>query len=265
MVAGADQDDPWAEMARLALRLAHEHEPRAFSELWDRLAPEVERWLRQPGFLGRVADDEDHRREIVVRAWEQLQDRDHAKLRAFAERGEGGDLGPRFRAFTHRVVKNLGIDYLRTLPEFIRHRAEHAPTVAPSSSAPHWRSIVSLTSSAAGVPYDDDAEGLAAARRMLEFLDESIAPARRRAAELADRGLDARAIARELGLPGAREAARAVERARERRLYRPAIELWSQGHDAEEIAAALGLPDGDAAERVLGAAKELLRRHFRTS
>jgi hypothetical protein len=50
---------------------------------------------------------------------------------------------------------------------------------------------------------------------------------------------------------------------RERRAYRPALELWSQGFDNHEIAARLGLPGAADADRIVGAAKELLRRHFR--
>lgn len=285
MVQPGSEDDTWTDLARLASALVAGRGD--FARLWTGLGPEIERWVRRPGFLGRVAGDEDHGREIVVRAWEQLQDRDLAKLRAFVARepptpgGAGAEPGVaqdggsdpscdgrRFRAFVHRVVKNIGIDYLRTLPEYVRLRGRPLPEPEATRSTPaaadehkHWRSIVSLTSSVEAVA--SDAEGQLMARRMLCFLDESIAPARRQALDLALAGAPLTELAHALGLGVGPEARRAVERLRERALYRPALELWSQGFDSDEIAARVGLGDGAAADRLVGAAKELLRRHFR--
>jgi DNA-directed RNA polymerase specialized sigma24 family protein len=254
--------DAWDHRAALALEVARTRAPRVFAELWTALEPELAGWLRTPSFLGRISADEDHRREVLLRAWAQLQDRDFAKLRAFADHtSERGADGARLKAFLRRVVKNLGIDYLRTLPEYIRHRGPAAPPDAGASSARYWRSIVTITSGLhAELP---DVEGAALARRMLEFLDESMAPARRRAAELADAGLAPAELAAALGLTDPADAVRAARAARERRLYRPALELWSTGLDAGEIASSLGLGSAADAERVIGAAKELLRRHFR--
>jgi DNA-directed RNA polymerase specialized sigma24 family protein len=231
---------------------------------WAAAAPHVERWVSSPSFVGRIATDEDHRRELVVLTWEKLQERDHAKLRAFFERPREGVAlaGQRFRAWLQRVVKNIGIDYLRSLPEFVRKRS---PAAAATPSAPahrYWQSIVSITSGVAAFP--DPSEGLAEARRMLDFLDEEVAPRRRRAVELARAGRSMTEVARALGVRDAREAARIVARAEDRLKFRRALELWSHGFSDEEIAASLELDGAAAAERMIKAAKELLRRSFRS-
>lgn len=235
----------------------------SWPSLWAAVSATVEGWVGSPSFMGRIAVDEDHRREVLVLTWEKLQERDHAKLRAFFERPAEGEVGRRFHAWLRRVVKNIGIDYQRTLPEFMRKRTP-APAEPSSASAPshkYWCSIVSITSNVAA--YQNEAEGRAEAQRMLDFLDEEVSPRRRRAVELADAGSSIEEVARALGLRDRREAARVVARARDRLKFRRALELWSQGYADAEIAESLDLEDAAAAERMIKAAKELLRRSFR--
>lgn len=178
-----------------------------YHELWGRLEPAIGAWLRTPSFLGRVASDEDHRREIAMGTWAHLRAQQYARLRAFAARPPGE--GPQFHAYVRRIVRNLGIDYLRSLPEFIRRPA-----------GDHWHTVVEWTPVHGGSAGAPDAQ--LEARAMLAFLERS------------GRGPS-----------------------------RAAIELWICGHDHADIAARLGLADAAAAHRVIGAAKELLRRHFR--
>jgi DNA-directed RNA polymerase specialized sigma24 family protein len=260
-------DDPadaeWDVIAALAARLPGEED--LWPAFWGRVSPHLESWAASPGFVGRLAVDDDHRREIVVLSWEKLQDGGGAKLRAFFERPADDARAPgrRFRVWLRRVVKNLAIDYMRALPEFVRRRAPAPVPASPSAVVPshhYWRSIVSLASHAAII--SGEAEGRAEAQRMLDFLDAEISPRRRRAVELADAGQSPRAIARALGLRNAAEAERIVARARERLKFRAALELWSHGYGDDEIAERLGLADGAAADRMIKAAKELLRRAF---
>jgi DNA-directed RNA polymerase specialized sigma24 family protein len=257
---------PWDDLeARARAVLDREDGWAAF---WDAAAPQVELWVRSPSFVGRLASDEDHQRELVILAWEKLQERDHSKLRAFFERPrdeeEGGGGGRRFRAWLRRVVKNLSVDYMRSLPEYIRKRPPAPDEPAPRPSAPshqYWHSIVSITSGVAA--FSDPSEGRAEALRMLDFLDQEVSPRRRLAVELARAGRPPAELARALGLRDPREAERVVARAADRLKFRRALELWSQGYSDLEIAQQLGLGDAAAAERMIKAAKELLRRSFR--
>jgi DNA-directed RNA polymerase specialized sigma24 family protein len=236
---------------------------------WAAATPQVERWLSSPTFAGRIATDEDHRREVVVLVWEKLQERDYAKLRTFFERPrdqseDAPGRGRRFRAWLRRVVKNIGIDYQRSLPEFLRKRAASPQAPPPTASAPshaYWISIVSITSNVA--VFRDPLEGRAEAQRMLDFLDQEVSERRRRAVELHRAGRSSEEVARALGLRDAREATRVVARAEDRLKFRHALELWSHGFSDEEIAEKLDLESAAAAERMIKAAKELLRRSFR--
>lgn len=194
----------WIDLARRARGVRNACD---YDELWGRLEPAIAAWLRAPSFLGRVASDEDHRREIAMRAWAHLRAREFARLRGFAARPPSE--GPQFHAYVRRIVRNLGIDYLRSLPEFIRRPAGE-----------HWYTVVEWTPGHGGSAGAADAQ--LEARAMLAFLERT---------------------------------GRAPSRA--------ALELWICGYDHADIAARLGLADAAAAHRMIGAAKELLRRHFR--
>lgn len=196
-----------------------------YEALWRRLEPVIERWLATPTFLGRVSDDDDLRREILVRTWAKLRDREHGCLRAFTDRPPAG--GAQLRGYLYRVVKNLGTDYLRSLPEMVR-----APRNEPDGVA-GWRQFVEWAPGIDGggeLVVTTDVRG-ALVRRLLAVLDRA--------------AID----------PGARN--------HERRWYRPALELWSYGLDPDTIAQALDMPDAATAERVVNAAKEFLRRRYR--
>ena len=251
-------DAEWDDLAVRAHALLVDD--RGWDAFWESVSPHVERWVASPGFLGRLALDEDHRREVVVQTWEKLQERDLAKLRAFFARPAEGEAGRRLRAWLRRVVKNIGIDHQRTLPEFVRKRGP-GPGSPSAPSHDYWRSIVSITSGVAA--FEDAGEGRAEAQRLLAFLDDEVAPRRRLAVALVRAGRSLDEVARQVGLRSAREAARVVARAEDRLKFRPALELWSHGFTDDEIATRLELPDGDAAERMIKAAKELLRRAFR--
>jgi DNA-directed RNA polymerase specialized sigma24 family protein len=189
------QNEDWDVVAAL-VQAGARGEP-TFDALWTVLGPEVERWVGTPRFLGRVSDDEDLRREIVVRTWIKL--RDGVRLRELA------DATPtQIRAWLRRVVKNIGIDTLRGCAEYAREDGA-------------WRTVEELGDEPV---YDETARRLLAKQVM---------------AALADRVL-----------------------------YRDAITLWLVGHDSAEVADRLALASAADAERVLGAAKELLRRRFRS-
>lgn len=263
----------WNELQALgALVLAEGDE--AYTAFWIALAPELERWLTRGGFLGRVASHPEWQHDILLDVWEKLADRDFAKLRAFYKRdaerkasGRATKSTQPFRAWMRLVVKNLGIDYLRRNPQYIRHRTpkKKAEPVGIDSSPPstvkHWHSIASLHEGA--MAKRDPITIQNTARAMLAFLDESVPARLRRAVELFEADASMSAIASELGLQSEADAERAVCRGQDRQSYRVAMELWSQGFSEAEIARSLGLETDRHARRLVNAAKELLRRHFR--
>jgi DNA-directed RNA polymerase specialized sigma24 family protein len=195
--------DRWSQIANLVLA-------SAYPALWTLLGPEVERWVRAPSFLGRVSDDDDLQREIVVRTWVKLHERDHARLRAFAteELAVARDAARRARAWFWRVVKNVGIDMLRGVPEFVRE--DNA-----------WRTHVEI---AEDIAADNDVDARFAVRELLAYLDARGRPAYREALVLWSQGFDARDTARALGLRDAGDANRMVDAAKEllRRHFREA-------------------------------------------
>lgn len=212
----------WNDLATRTHSLTSSPHPAPlYDALWLLLQPAVEAWLETPSFLGRVAEDDDLRREILVRTWVKLRDRDHACLRAFAARSPAS--GPQLRAYLYRVIKNLGTDYLRSLPELARG----------GQGEPHsWRVFVEWSPDLeAGVLVGNPDVRGALVRRMLRTLDD--------------------------------EDERGRARGVERRWYRPALELWSCGYAPQEVAERLDMPDPATAARVIDAAKELLRRRFR--
>ncbi len=257
-------DSEWQQLENLG-RSTVAGAPSAYEQFWVALAPEVERWLAQPKFLGKVCEQPEWQRDILVTVWEKLQDRDHAKLRAYfrmERRVSAGKQHP-FRGWVRTVVKNTGIDFMRGLPEYIRGRKPRmrASVTGAPSEVKHWRSITGLKTGGAG--QRDPVTVADAARRMLDFLDENVPQRLRRVAELFAEGKSPEEIARALRLKDGATAERAVCRAHDRLAYRQAVELWSQGYTETEIAEALDFDSAKHSRRVLNAAKELLRRHFK--
>ena len=255
------ESEAWQKLHRLGAEVVAE-QSGAWDSFWLELEPELESLLAKPTFLGRLSGDEDCRRDVLMVAWEKLQDRDYSKLRAFYSSGSTAG----FRPWMQRVVKNIGIDYMRALPEHIRLRKPRRGGVTSSgqaaSSQKHWHSIIGL--SAVGEPGARDAVTIeGTARKMLEFLETSLPERQRLALRLHEAGESASDIAAALDLKSAAEANRVVARAQDRALQRPAVELWSQGFSDSEIAEALELDGAKHAHRIVSAAKEHLRRYFR--
>ena len=249
--------------------MANPAKSEAWTHFWSLLQPVLERWVRSPGFLGRVSAREDYCRDIVMLAWEKLQDNDYNKLRAYFRRRQQSTAsrpGKRsaFNAWMFRVFKNIGIDYMRQLPEYIRRvqsKKQRNGGTKQAKSDEHWRAMVTLHSTEK--PIHKTYTSSATARQLLEFLDNSISPRQSQAARLYSEGNSYASIASDIGLANRRDAERVVRRSLDRLKYRRAIELWSQNYKNEEIARELELEGPEHAHRIINAAKELLKRHFR--
>lgn len=72
--------------------------------------------------VGRLADDEDERRNIVMRVMERLTENDFRRLRRFQETAKPGSS---FKAWLATVTTRVAVDYVRSHPEsFGRERTE---------------------------------------------------------------------------------------------------------------------------------------------
>ncbi len=259
----SDDVQKWDELHALGKSVLESAD--AYTRFWLAVEPHLATWVAAPSFLGRVADEPEWQRDIVLLVWEKLQDREHAKLRAFFARESASKAKHAFRAWTRRVVKNTGIDYMRSLPEYIRHRKPKKRVDSSATQAPslvkHWHSIASLHSLAKGERAQVTVEQTA--RKMLEYLDDSVPSRLRDAVQQFEDGATFERIASDAGLSTPEDAERLVWRGQDRLAYRSAIELWSQGYSETDIADLLELGDSRHARRLVNAAKEVLRRHFR--
>ncbi|MEM9493658.1 MAG: hypothetical protein AAGC55_31200, partial [Myxococcota bacterium] len=181
--------DSWIDLQRLAASVLDEGDESdtAWSAFWTELQPRLEQWVRNPGFLGRISQRDDYCRDIVLLTWEKLQHNNYNKLRAYFKRHQdsrAGSNGNGFDNWLFRVFKNIGIDYMRKLPEYMRrpHNGHHPVGSRDDKSDAYWRSVVTLHTQEKAVY--TTITGSATARQLLEFLDHSVPERQRTAAQL---------------------------------------------------------------------------------
>ncbi len=261
------QTERWDTLQALAHQVVSTDQADAWQAFWIKLQPELELWVNSPRFLGRLHRNPEWCRDVVLLMWEKLQQNDCSKLRAyFASQSSGKRPRPKhpFASWLYRVLKNTGIDYMRSLPEYIRHprkRAQEASNSGSLESDDYWRPLVTLHSKAEMQTHSISSE--VTARQLLDYLDTSITPRQREIAALYRAGADIAAIARIAGIKNPRTAKTLAEQCYERMYYRQVLELWSQNYTHARIAEVLGLNGSDATARILRAAKALLKRQFR--
>ena len=275
--------EKWSNLQKLAASIVHDDEgasARSWLRFWTQLQPILENWVRSPGFLGRVSARDDYCRDIVLLTWEKLQDNDYNKLRAFFRRrsppgdsiDSSADAEATARAFSSwlfRVFKNIGIDYMRQLPEYVRRPKGlesgsngHASSGSDNESDVYWRAVVTLHTQEK--PVFRTFTSSATAQQLLEFLDTSIPARQSTAARLYREGNSYQRIAEEIGLADEQDAKRVVRRSLDRLKYRRALEMWTHNYNNDEIARELELDGPQHAHRIINAAKEFLKRRFRT-
>ena len=268
-IGSTQTNDTWLRLFDLATAVVQKGDA-AWPPFWVELQPILERLVRQEALFRTLDRSPADSRDIIPIAWEKLQQRDYRKIRAFFDRQlktrsveslEKSRSALEFRAWMRHVVRNIGIDYIRSIPEYIRDR--EPKTDGPSAREDRWRAITTLHSSAASAR--DPVTVDTTAKMMLEFLDHSMPNRQRVALHGVEKGKAPTEIAEEIGLNNAADLEPFLARARHRAAFRPALELWTYGFDAAEIAARLGLCDAKHANRILNSAKQLLRRHFRPS
>ena len=90
--------------------------------LWESVEPRLERLLRNPRITGRLSEDVDDVRNILVSVIEKLRDDKCRRLHTFvAQRGkkDGG-----FEAWLTVVAKRVAIDYMRSHQDYVDRRRD---------------------------------------------------------------------------------------------------------------------------------------------
>lgn len=196
------------ELEALVAAAANENEA-AWQELWAVIEPPLSRVVAQPRFLGRLGQREDDRRNIVVAVMARLRADRLARLKMYLD-AKRANPRLRFMSWLRVVAKRVGIDYLRSHPDYLRRDDSNASTpgvwIEPSTLPP--------ASQIAGnrPPITNDGT----ARELLQFAAGAIPDDQRRALELWSQSESFADIASSLGLASATEAERTVRAAIER-------------------------------------------------
>lgn len=196
------------EVHRLVVAAAGGDET-AWRQLWAHVEAPLSRIIAHPRFLGRLGEQEDDRRNISVAVMARLRADQFRRLRLFLEaRAENPRLG--FLTWLRVVAKRVGIDYLRTHPDYVRRRDEGA------SSPGAW--VIPKT-----LPPPSQIKGerppvtdRGTVRELLAFASDGLSEQQRRALELWTQSETFDEIARILELAKTADAERLVRAALER-------------------------------------------------
>jgi DNA-directed RNA polymerase specialized sigma24 family protein len=147
----------------------------AWRELWGAVEPTLQATVRRPSFLGRLAQNEDDCRNIVVEVMSRLRADDCGRLRQFLEARR---LSPtlQFVAWLVVVAKRVAIDYLRAHDDYIDRRHEK-----DASRPGAWRDVGPLPSDSLLPGGRPQYTNQGAAHELLQFADAEL-PAEQRAA-----------------------------------------------------------------------------------
>jgi DNA-directed RNA polymerase specialized sigma24 family protein len=211
-VSGAGSQD-------MLIAAAARGDEAAWQSLWASVEPPLLRIVARPGFLGRLGQHEDDRRNIVVAVMARLRADDFKRLHLYLEARRTNERLT-FLSWLRVVAKRVGIDYLRAHPDWVR-RTE------PDASTPgRWIDAGELPpeSLLGGARPPVTAHGTA--HELIAYAKDAVTPEQLRALELWSASESFAEIAVVLGLPGAADAERTVRAALERlrRHYRPAAE-----------------------------------------
>ena len=191
----------------------------AWQQLWAVIEPPLSRIIAQPRFLGRLGQREDDRRNIVVAVMARLRADSFGRLQMYLGARQSNPR-LRFLSWLRVVAKRVGIDYLRSHPDYVRRHDENASrpgvwvdagTLPPASQIFGERPPVTIRGTA---------------RELLRYAAGAIPDEQRRALELWAQSESWVDIAKALGLASAQEAERTVRAAIERlrRRFRAADE-----------------------------------------
>jgi DNA-directed RNA polymerase specialized sigma24 family protein len=97
----------------------------AWHSLWAAIETPLSRIIAQPRFLGRLGQREDDRRNIVVAVMARLRADSFGRLRQYLD-AKTQNPRLRFMSWLRVVAKRVGIDYLRSHPDYVRRHDANA-------------------------------------------------------------------------------------------------------------------------------------------
>jgi DNA-directed RNA polymerase specialized sigma24 family protein len=185
-------------------------EDGAWQVFWQAVEPKLHALLRRRGPLGRMAENEDHVRNIVLEVLAALRADGHAKLKKYAEaRGKAPTLP--FLAWLAVVARRIAIDYMRRQGEYLDLRGTRGADVKG-----RWVTLVSLRGDSQGQGARPPVTNLAAVKAVLEHAEAHLLPEQGQALARWAQGETYEDIARGLDLEDAKAAERLVQGAIER-------------------------------------------------
>lgn len=188
----------------------------AWTALWEVVEPILLRLVGQPRFLGRVGQQIDDRRNIVVEVMARLSADQFRRLAAYvALRRANPDM--QFETWLRVVTKRVGIDYLRGHPNYIDQRRN-----ADASRPGVWIDPSTLPPASELGGARPPVTNLGTANELLRHAAAVLPPMHLLALELWLQSESYDAIARAVGFTSATEAERIIRAAIERlrRKYR---------------------------------------------
>lgn len=195
-------------LEQLVVAAAGEDEA-AWQALWSAVEPPLSRIIAQPRFLGRLGGREDDRRNIVVAVMARLRADRYARLRLYLD-AKRANPRLRFVSWLRVVAKRVGIDYLRSHPDYVRRHDANA------SKPGRWVDAEELPPASQIVGGRPPVTDLGTAQELLSYAAGVIPPDQRRALELWAQSESFEDIARTLGLANAAAAERVVRAVIER-------------------------------------------------
>jgi DNA-directed RNA polymerase specialized sigma24 family protein len=181
----------------------------AWQRLWAVIEPPLSRIIAQPRFLGRLGQREDDRRNIVVAVMARLRADSFARLQLYLD-ARRSNPRLRFLSWLRVVAKRVGIDYLRSHPDYVRRHDENA------SRPGMWIDAGTLPPASQIFGERPPVTNRGTARELLQFAAGAIPDDQRRALELWAQSESFDDIAKALGFASATEAERIVRAAIER-------------------------------------------------
>lgn len=213
------------ELEALVLRAAAGDET-AWTSLWNALEPRLQGLVRQPRVTGRLSQQEDDRRNIVVEVMARLREVDMRRLKLYLEARRQN---PRlvFLPWVIVVAKRVAIDYMRGHGDYVDRRRNRNPGSAPGA----WINLHTLPGDSRLVGGRPPVTNRSVAMAMLRYAYSELPADQLAALELWIVQHDYPDIAQELGLDGAGAAQRLVRAAlvRLRRHFRTEKVMDPQG------------------------------------
>jgi DNA-directed RNA polymerase specialized sigma24 family protein len=197
------------EEVELLVAAAAGRDEAAWQRLWAAIEPPLSRIIAQPRFLGRLGQREDDRRNIVVAVMARLRADQFARLQMYLDaRKQNPRL--RFISWLRVVAKRVGIDYLRSHPDYVRRHDEDA------SRPGAWVDAGTLPPASQIFGERPPVTNRGTARELLAFAAGAMGDDQRRALELWAQCESFEDIAKTLQLASATEAEKTVRAAIER-------------------------------------------------